>query len=1769
MSNRKLTKALQHLFKQIWTLYRSLTKEFVTWLLRVALLPNRRRSPAAGFVLPTTVLLVLVVTLTSSALAYRAFNNSSRVIGNVQSKAIYNAATPAVDRARAKLDYMFNKDSGSIPRNFPEDTLIKVMRNEGFTRPDPYTLAGETRIDVNGDGVLDNSWIYTDSNSNNKIIYSINMATPKTGLGAYELLNMKESDKSKGDARGSFVRSAPLSNTKAVRCPGRTSSNVDQGWYEDGINTSILRKRFQVEALVANPDDAAKNRANFTTLEFSQDRQLDRGNKWGAWFRYDLEIHPGTAAPMNWNGAMHSEGNIIIGNSSFTSYLISAPASCVFLPESSSQVSVREFDKDQSGIANTKFQGIIAAGKLDSDAFGGDTAMHVYNGATYDAAPRLNTGTDWATNVKNMVSAIISDPLMILTQDLQQAREPDPNNIGARLINPPTEDNVFYGKRFLVEKGNTRPYLDDLYRADNRWGPKVQYSSTVDAAGQPRDRIPTGSKVGDPITGHDELTRDGSPDQEAGLDGYWERRTFANSSPDANDAPYTGGLRILVGERLQLGNPFGWVAPQDRPAAQQDPAAAPGAGDGTFDNVRDGNYAAITPATNLFNADSTRSDNPGDPLNPPYANTSPDGRNHEAKQRRALRDNLAAVQATAIYHYRQDGGAFPAACLLTTSHPGTPETLMDSVDFTQPTNNTFGSKTIDLRFDFFTGKGTNGWEFNMPQSAFDEPPMQQALQNLANLAGDPDGAFPPKQEAGKVHPDPALTMFGNFSNLRRALQTLPANRSPADWSYMHTAGCTLGALSYNINQIQQFDPGEANTALQTDLYDLGRQLWELMDGDPANGEVPGGGGSGASYNARSYDNATPDVFLAKLKEKLLAGTPANTQLEQIPTRYRLYRLAELIHESYQIRRDRAYGFRPSPAANTWNLNPYLTEYRYNDGGTNYGKPTAWSSACDPFMFRLPGETGATPRDRAQAANLVEESARIRLALSRLCGAVTNPGGVHDRFNADVVYPNRNGSGQEVRTNLPTSTADQAALDAAIAGVPPASPPPAYTTAGSPINTAPYTAEEFRYATVAPEFPVLYYLFPEFNHTQLGANDASGDHRQPGSPDINSWVAAFNPWREPYLDTASTINPAVQYQPVRADVSNPAALDYGAGTPPIAGAVFTSPQPGGAQVQITSFSYKAAQVFKTADLSTDLGVTPRALITGWTLPTRTVTGPNNDDTANPNLIRYGNPDHRRSTLAAVPFLDRVLFDGRQWLPNRVLDVDLNMLRSSAAPNSGDEAWLPVSGVVYAFREDARREDAIARPPGAAMDAVNIAQPTDPTLVDFGVSKKAIDYYPDPDRRDHGFRLRNGASLKRINVSVPADKNVRGLSFFSDNSVYILGNLNVHRTAEYPAGERLEEFTEKLPNDPGQYNEDTFYRNRVTPDTRFADRDQDFWRPTEILADSISILSKNFCDGSVIDTFTTAGDGSGNRTWQFPVPGPRSGADTDTIYRRKSDGQIRGTTIYNDQRLALFGPGCEVQNGQKVTSFLNQNRPSGDLEANPNQSTATNWLRENPADQFSPVKVSRNGNGLLVSGNTAANPNVSLRVPVEYSSANDPLRPSHNYMTLLDGDGNLDQSRPLQEPFGNRGDEDVTNINAILISGIVPSRSLQPYGGMHNFPRLLEYWQQKPLRIAGSFLQLNFSNYGTAPYDQEAWEPGQTPIEGDDLIDYFGFAPDRLWGYDVALLLAPASPAASRFTTPSSVRNEFYEEPKANDPYIKDLCTALKNQPNGIPTLNCPA
>ena len=100
-----------------------------------------------------------------------------------------------------------------------------------------------------------------------------------------------------------------------------------------------------------------------------------------------------------------------------------------------------------------------------------------------------------------------------------------------------------------------------------------------------------------------------------------------------------------------------------------------------------------------------------------------------------------------------------------------------------------------------------------------------------------------------------------------------------------------------------------------------------------------------------------------------------------------------------------------------------------------------------------------------------------------------------------------------------------------------------------------------------------------------------------------------------------------------------------------------------------------------------------------------------------------------------------------------------------------------------------------------------------------------------------------------------------------------------------------------------------------------------------------------------------------------------------------------------------------------------------------------------------------------------------------------------------------------------------------------------------------------------MQLNFSTYATAPFDQDSWEPGNPANGSKENIKYYS-PPNRRWGYDVGLQYAPAGPVAERFVTPSNTRSEYSRQLALDDPYVNNLlCAKDENNQQIDPQASC--
>lgn len=363
MSTRKVSRFFQRCFRQIVHLPQTFTKRLVLSLLRILLLLSRKTQDAvAGFVLPTVVMVMLVVSLLVTAVMLRSFDRAKNAANFRVNETTLYAAAPAIDRAKAKIAALF--DDPTLPRATPSDAaLYNAIKSSSR-----YTFGDETRLkvalDFNGTSGIQTSttvaddetstavWRFpVDTDNNGKFdtftLYSISFRTPpRTIAGGKQVF---------ARARNALeARSAPMNNPiinpACLKGTGTSSGLVgNSDWYS---MNGVLKKSFFVHTVnvpISAADIAAglgsryevlQGTKGFAALEMQQDRALIPLTNNAVWYEDDFIIS--NSPTINLNGRLHLNSNMLVTgdptsgvDSTANFFLISNKNSCYYLGENS------------------------------------------------------------------------------------------------------------------------------------------------------------------------------------------------------------------------------------------------------------------------------------------------------------------------------------------------------------------------------------------------------------------------------------------------------------------------------------------------------------------------------------------------------------------------------------------------------------------------------------------------------------------------------------------------------------------------------------------------------------------------------------------------------------------------------------------------------------------------------------------------------------------------------------------------------------------------------------------------------------------------------------------------------------------------------------------------------------------------------------------------------------------------------------------------------------------------------------------------------------------------------------------------------------------------------------------------------------------------------------------------------------------------------------------------------------------------------------------
>ncbi|OUL19851.1 hypothetical protein BV378_32060 [Nostoc sp. RF31YmG] len=343
---RQLVKAITKVFKLFTSQCFSKIKKQIIWLLRAVFTTRRKRGTVnAGFVLPTVAMVALVVVLLTTAILFRSFERSKNASNVRVNEIVLRAAAPALDRAKAKLDKLFQDPR--LPRSTPSDFSLSQVIDNNISE---FTFGDETQLklvkDVDGDNsiaddeTLISAWKYpVDTDNDGKFdsftLYGIYFRTP-TSTRPRSTLEARAQPMDEGATAG--------------KCASNVATSADlvgsQGWYK--VGSKLKRSLFVYTTTVPITDltgvDNTSNKyekftgnKGFSSLEYQQDRERLPLTNNAVIYENDLEITPG--AGLYINGRIFTNGNLLTRMKTYDDgiwfYQVSSPYSCYYTQENS------------------------------------------------------------------------------------------------------------------------------------------------------------------------------------------------------------------------------------------------------------------------------------------------------------------------------------------------------------------------------------------------------------------------------------------------------------------------------------------------------------------------------------------------------------------------------------------------------------------------------------------------------------------------------------------------------------------------------------------------------------------------------------------------------------------------------------------------------------------------------------------------------------------------------------------------------------------------------------------------------------------------------------------------------------------------------------------------------------------------------------------------------------------------------------------------------------------------------------------------------------------------------------------------------------------------------------------------------------------------------------------------------------------------------------------------------------------------------------------
>ncbi|VXD25477.1 conserved hypothetical protein [Planktothrix serta PCC 8927] len=440
------------LLRSIRMVFQRLTRETMRSLLRVWMRINRHdRYGRAGFVLPTVVMVILVVVLLSITIMLRSMDRAQNAQFVRASKAALQAATPAVDRANAKIKELLLNETD---KDISEEALYKKLTSLQTTNNDKYTFGDEqvlqVKFDLDNNGTIQPNGSATvtdpdqkgllvtpdeDFDDNEQINTAWRFPVDTDNNGKYDSFILYGIFFRKGNADYSTKRSYLDARAEPITL-GKSDPKCDFAKGKGGIQKPFFVYTVTVPIKNLGTLDPAKYQTyngtpSYSALEYQQD--------WTQYFlsaveyENDLELAP--APEFNFNGGLSTQGNLIISPSADTPqplriYQVSAKASCYY----------------NEDLAKLKVSGNVINGNVDK-TLRKDVTIHQINGTNDVIAgtisttnESLNEGDAGVTKGLTNDGAYRERLIALVKWQTQSAETQDPTSVNVEVNRRMAED---------------------------------------------------------------------------------------------------------------------------------------------------------------------------------------------------------------------------------------------------------------------------------------------------------------------------------------------------------------------------------------------------------------------------------------------------------------------------------------------------------------------------------------------------------------------------------------------------------------------------------------------------------------------------------------------------------------------------------------------------------------------------------------------------------------------------------------------------------------------------------------------------------------------------------------------------------------------------------------------------------------------------------------------------------------------------------------------------------------------------------------------------------------------------------------------------------------------------------------------------------------------------------------------------------------------------------------------------------------------------------